>query len=164
MHEKDILDLKVEDVYEILTGKPAMIREDAILKDAVIAITSDSNSSKVYVVDEAEKIKGTIIIETLLRQVGYKVGVREAGMISFFKFLTGIFHENVVEIMDKPVTVTKDDTIIDALQLMVEHHLNDLPIVDEEDRIIGELHSIEILKHTKSLFKAEEKVPEQETD
>ena len=39
MHEKDILDLKVEDVYEILTGKPAMIREDAILKDAVEAIS-----------------------------------------------------------------------------------------------------------------------------
>jgi CBS domain-containing protein len=155
MSEKDLMDLRVEDVFEILTGKPAVIKEDTILKDVVESIIQSSTSRKVYVVDDSGILLGVITIETLLRQVGYKVGVRETGIISFFKFLTGVFKDNVSEFMDKPVKIYKSDKLLEAMQLMVEHHLNDLPIVDDEDRIIGELHSIEILKYTKDIFDKE---------
>ncbi|WP_455391665.1 CBS domain-containing protein [[Eubacterium] cellulosolvens] len=152
MSEKDIRDLIVKDVFEILSGKPAIVKEGSVLKDAVEAIIQRSTSRKVYVVDDAGKLEGMITIETLLRHVGYRVGVRETGMISFFKFLSGILKEDVADIMEKPVTITKKHKILDALQMMVEHHLNDLPIVDEEERIIGELHSFQILANAKDLF------------
>lgn len=152
MPEKDFRDLSVEDVFEILTEKPIIVKEDSTLKDAVVAITKNSTSRKVYVVDTDGKLKGVITIETLLQHVGYKVGVREAGMISFFKFLSSMFDEDITEIMDKPVTVNKRHKVLDALQLMVEYHLNDLPIIDDEDRIIGELHSLDILIQTKNIF------------
>lgn len=152
MDEKDIRDLIVKDVDDILIGKPALVKEDAILKDAIEAITQELTSHKVYVIDNDGKLKGMISIETLLRHMGYRVGVREPGMISLFKFFIDILKENVVEFMDKPVTITKRDRVLQAMQLMVEHHLNDLPIVDEEGKIIGELHSIEILKYTKNVF------------
>ncbi len=153
MSDKDFRDLTIEDIYEILADKPAIVKEDSILSDAVEAITKSSSSRKVYVVDSDGKLKGVITIETLLRHVGYKVGVREAGMISFFKFLSGIFKEKAVEIMDVPVMVTKRHRVLDALQKMVEYHLNDLPIVDDEEKIIGELHSLDILLQTKYIFK-----------
>ncbi len=152
MSEKDIRDLIVEDVYDILAGKPAIVKEDSVLKDAVYAINQSETSRKVYVVDAEGKLKGVITIETLLNHLGYRVGVRETGMISFFKFLRGIFMEDVSEIMEKPVSITKKHKVLDALQMMVEFHLNDLPIVDDEDRIIGELHSLEILKHSEDIF------------
>jgi len=152
MSEKDLKDLKVGDIFEIVTGKPAIVNEDSMLMDAVEAITQNVTSHKVYVVNSQGKLIGVITIETLLRQVGYKAGVRETGMISFFKFLGGIFKENVTEFLEKPITVTKDDFVIEALQKMVEYHLNDLPIIDDEYKIIGELHSLEILKHTKNYF------------
>lgn len=153
MTEKDLMDLKVGDVFDILTGEPAVVEEDALLKDAVEAITQHLTSHKVYVVDSEGMLKGVITIETLLRQVGYIVGVRKKGMVSFFGFLSGILKENVTEFMDEPVSVTKNDRVLDAMQLMVEHHLNDLPIVDDEEKLIGELHSIEILKHSKDKLK-----------
>jgi CBS domain-containing protein len=152
MSEKDIRDLRVKDVLDVMVGKPAVVKEDAILKDAVDAITQNMISRKVYVVDGEGKLIGVITIETLLRQVGYRVGVREAGMISFFKFLSGIFKENVTEIMDKPVTITDKHKVLDALQKMVEYHLNDLPVIDDEGKIVGELNSIEIIEHTKNIF------------
>jgi CBS domain-containing protein len=150
--EKDLRDLIVEDVYEKLAGKPAIVKEGSELKDAVEAITQKASSRKVYVVDKEDKLIGVITIETLLRYVGYRVGVREAGMLSFFKFLSGIFKEDISEIMEKPVSVTKKHKVLDALQMMVEYHLNDLPIVDDEDKIIGELQSVQILAYAKDLF------------
>ena len=152
MSEIDFRDLVVEDVHEIMIGKPAVVKEDDQLKDAVEALTKNLISRKVYVVDGEGKLKGVITIETLLKQVGYRVGVRETGMISFFKFLSGIFKENVTEFMEKPVTVTNRDKVLDALRLMVEHHLNDLPVIDDNDRIVGELNSLEILIQTEKIF------------
>ena len=152
MLEVDIRDLKVGEAHDIMVGKPALVKEDAILKDAVESITKNLTSRKVYVVDEEGKLMGVITIETLLRQVGYRVGVREAGMISFFKFLSGIFKENVTEFMEQPVTITNRHNVLDALRMMEEHHLNDLPVIDDEGRIIGELNSLEILAHAKKIF------------
>lgn len=152
MSDKDIRDLLVEDVHEIMIGKPAIVKEDAILKDAVVSMTQNLISRKVYVVDDEEKLIGVITIETLLKQVGYRVGVREAGVISFFKFLSGVFKENVTEFMEKPVTVTNRHKVLDALRMMVENHLNDLPVIDEEGKIIGELNSLEILVQAKKIF------------
>jgi len=150
--EKDIRDLMVKDVFEILAGKPAIVKKGSVIKDAIEAITQKASSRKVYVVDDEEKLIGVITIETLLRHVGYRVGVRETGMISFFKFLGGIFKEDISEIMEKPVFVNVRHKVLDALQMMVEYHLNDLPIVDDEDKIIGELQSVQILAHAKDLF------------
>ena len=149
MTYKELKELKVADIFDLVTGKPAIVNEDSMLKEAVEAITQNLTSHKVYVADSQGKLKGVITIETLLRQVGYKAGVRETGMISFFKFISGVFKENVTEYMEKPVAVTKDHFVLEALQKMVEYHLNDLPIIDDEYKIIGELHSIEILKNTK---------------
>jgi CBS domain-containing protein len=151
MVEKDFRDLTVEDIFEIVS-KPVSVTEDAILKDAVETITRDSHSRKVYVVDAEGKLKGVITIETLLRQVGYKVGVRETGVISFFKFVSGILKDNVMEFTEEAATITKRHKVLDALQMMVEHHLNDLPVIDEEDRLVGELNSLEILVKAKQLF------------
>ncbi|UCF07847.1 MAG: CBS domain-containing protein [Thermoplasmata archaeon] len=152
MSEKDIRDLKVGEAYETMVGKPAVVGEETILKEAVDAITQNLISRKVYVVDAEGKLKGVVTIETLLKQVGYRVGVRESGVISFFKFLSGVFKENVTEFMEKPVTITNDHKVLDGLKKMVEYHLNDLPVVDDEGRIIGELNSLEILLHAKKIF------------
>jgi CBS domain-containing protein len=151
MAEKDFRDLTVEDIFEIVS-KPVSVTEDAILKDAVEAITQNSHSRKVYVVDGEGKLKGVITIETMLRQVGYKVGVRETGVISFFKFLSGVLKENVMEFTEKPATITKRHKVLEALRMMVDYHLNDLPVIDEEDRLEGELNSLEILVKARQLF------------
>jgi len=39
-----------------------------------------------------------------------------------------------------------------AMEIMMEDHLNDLPVVDEEGRLIGELVSLEIFIEGKELF------------
>ena len=68
------------------------------------------------------------------------------------KFLGGVLKENVTEFMEKPVTITNEYKLLDAMQKMVEYHLNDLPVIDDGGRIIGELNSLEILTATREIF------------
>ena len=55
--------------------------------------------------------------------------------------------------MDTPVTITDDHKVLDALKKMVEYHLNDLPVVDSDGRIVGELLSLELMLEAKKIFK-----------
>jgi CBS domain-containing protein len=150
MRKKSIDELLVGDIYQLIVGTPAYVKKSAKLRAAVEAMINVPYSQKVYVVDKDNKLLGTITIATLLRQVGYRLGARKPGVISFFKFLSEIFKESVEEFMEAPVDVTKNVKIRDALQLMVENRLNNLPVVDEKGRLIGELNSIEILREAKN--------------
>lgn len=143
--EKDYREMLVEDVYNLVVSRPAKVRKGASIADALDAIVS-TNTSKVYVVDDKEMVVGTITVESLLRHAGYRVNVREPGIVPFFRFLVGILKDVVDDIMAAPVTVKRGDALLQAMRTMAENHLNDLPVVDDDGRLIGELNSTEILR------------------
>lgn len=147
---KSVQDITVGDVYTLVVGRPATVRKGSSLKNAIDAIVNNPYSQKVYVVDGHGKLLGTVTMAALLRQVGYRLGARKPGIISFFKFLSEMLKDNIEEFMEHSVSVTKDMLMKDALQLMVEYRLNNLPVVDEKGKLIGELNGIEILTEAKN--------------
>ena len=142
----DIKDVRVADLLATFPQEePAQISKDASLKEAMDAMIN-SKTRKVYVVDEG-KLIGTITLETLLRHAGYQLGVRQPGITSFFKMLKEIGEEKATQAMTKPTKVLKEEMIVNVTKLMVENHLNDLPVVDSENRLIGELNGSDILRY-----------------
>jgi CBS domain-containing protein len=131
--------------------KPATVRKDSTLRDAVDAVI-DSETRKVYVLDSDDKVVGTITLETLLRHTGYRLGVRKSGMTSFLQMLGEIVEEKVTESMTSPVRVREDELLANATKLMVESHLNDLPVVDDQNRLVGELNGLDILRMSRRFW------------
>jgi CBS domain-containing protein len=154
VEDKPIGDIRVSDVLKDVGGlmKPAIVSTNATLRDAVDAIIEDSKTRKVYVVDAEDKIVGTITLETLLRQAGYRLGVRTPGMTSFLRMLGDMSKDKVTEAMAKPVKVFEDELLTNVTRLMVEHHLNDLPVVDRSGRMVGELNGLDILKSSRKFW------------
>ena len=150
--EKHILDQTVEDLMEGCSCVAASVQVGSPLSDAIDAIISADRSTKVYVVDESGVLVGTVTINTLMRQVGYRLKVRGVGITSFFRFLREVFKDNVEEFMEDPMSVTSGTTVVEATRLIVEHNLNDLPIVDGENHLTGELKSVEIIDASRKLF------------
>ena len=74
------------------------------------------------------------------------MGVRSTGVTSFLRMLAEITDERVTEVMAKPVKVLKDELVVNVMKLMVENHLNDLPVVDDQNRLVAELNGLDILK------------------
>jgi CBS domain-containing protein len=154
--EKHILDQTVGDVMDTVVSVPASVRSDGTLREVLDAMLDEPITRKVYVVDEGGVLLGTVTVETLLRQAGYRLGVRATGMMSYFRFLKEVFTEELVEFYENPMTVTLETTLVDATKLMVEYKLNDLPVIDEAGVLIGELNSYEILMKGRSLFDGDE--------
>lgn len=136
----------VGDVYELVVGEPATVRLGAKLRDAVECMIINPVSQRVYVVDKKGKLAGAITMQTLLREVGHRIGARKQGMVSFLRFLNNVLKDDVDGFMEKkPTAVTKEDSLIEATRLMVEKGLNNLPVVDTDGKLIGELNGLEIL-------------------
>jgi CBS domain-containing protein len=148
MDDKPIKDIRVSDVLEEAgqTAPPAVVSVTARLRDAVEALVKESATRKVYVVDEERKLKGTITLEVLMRHAGYRLGVRGTGMTSFVRMLAETSDDRVSEVMSKPVKVYHDEMLVNATKLMVENHLNDLPVVDKSDQLVAELNGLMILR------------------
>jgi CBS domain-containing protein len=146
--DRPIGDIRVSDVITEVakTVKPATVSIEANMRDAVEAIIEDSETRKVYVVDGDGKLKGMVTLETLLRHAGYRLGVRSTGVTSFLRMLAEISDDKVTEVMSKPVKVLHNEMLMNVTKLMVENHLNDLPIVDDDNVLIGELNGLDILK------------------
>lgn len=141
-------ELRVWDVVERMgrTAGMATVRADAPLREAVEAMIKDEDTHKVYALDGEGRLAGTITLEVLLRHTGYMMGVRSPGMTSFMRMLIEIADERVNQVMTKPIRVSKDEMLVHATKLMVEHHLNDLPVVDGDHKLVAELRGMDILR------------------
>lgn len=146
--ERPIDELRVWEVLERVarTDRPATVSVDASLREAVEAIIEDDETHKVYALDGDGRLAGTITLEVLLRHAGYMLGVRSTGVTSFMRMLIEITDERVNQVMAKPVKVSKDEMLVNATKLMVEYHLNDLPVVDEDNKLVAELRGMDLLR------------------
>ena len=156
---KDVRDQTVGELYDTIVGKPAVVVKGDVLKTAVDAMIANPISQKVYIVDKKGKLLGMISMNGLLEQVGYRVGTRKIGIVSWMKFLHDLLEENVELFMKKPISIQKNDMITQALKKMLDENLNDLPVIDENGLLLGELNGLEILTAARGLFQEKLKEP-----
>lgn len=149
--EKTFDQLLVRDVASSMIIRPSMIDIDSSIREVIDEMLKNPITRKVYAVDSEGKLVGMVTTETLLRLIGYRVGVR-TGTLSFYKFLRDALRERVKDVMEGPVFVKQDAKLKDALLKMLDKHLNDIPVVDENGMLIGELNSLELFNEARDLF------------
>jgi CBS domain-containing protein len=143
----EIMEAKsVADAFKELVRDGPKVKMGAKVHEAVQALIDNPCSRAVYVVDENDKLVGTISYRSLMRASSARFGVRKDGIFSFVQYLKDMLMENVDTLMRKPTPVTKDTKLKKALELMEDTRQNDLPVVDENGRLVGELSGMEIMR------------------
>jgi CBS domain-containing protein len=150
--KKSFSDLMVEDVYDLVVKDPTTIDSGAKIRQVFDEFLNNPVSRKVYVLNEEGKYMGAVTTETLLRLLGYRVGVREFANWSLWRLMRDMLKEGVEGVIEKVPSVKRSDKLTKALQIMVEDHFTDLPVVDDDGRLIGELNSFEIFMKGRELF------------
>lgn len=150
--EKRFQDTLVEDVYEILVQEPAMLKQGRRVRDAIDEMLRNPTSHMVYVIDDDMKLIGAITTATLLELIGHKVGVLGTSALSFYRFIRDTLGDDIGGVTQKITAVRRETRITDALNTMIKNRWDALPVVDDEDRLIGELVSLELFHKGKDLF------------
>jgi arabinose-5-phosphate isomerase len=110
----------------------ATVRNDQSAKDVLFAITK-AQAGAAIVVDTAGRLCGLVTDGDMRRHI-LREGVQ-------------VLEAPVTQVMTRtPVTTTPDRRAIEALRLMQERVIDDLPVVDEEGRPVGMLDVQELLR------------------
>lgn len=123
-------------VLDVMTNKPVVAEKEMMLKDAA-KLMADNNVNSLLI-SEDDKATGIITDEDLVRKV-VAVGMDPKKL-------------KLREIMTTDlISITPEKDIYDALLLMREHNIRQLPVI-ENDKLVGFLTAKDILKIQPELF------------
>ncbi|WP_343673146.1 CBS domain-containing protein [Chitinophaga sp.] len=121
---RDILQYKGHAVYSI--------HPDSTVFDA-LSVLVDKNVGALIVL-ENEKVLGIFSERDYARRIIVKGRASKETLIR--------------EIMtEHPISVTESDSIEDCMVKMTEKHIRHLPVIDEQDRLVGMISIGDVVKH-----------------
>ena len=122
--------LKVEDIMRRSSSNP-VVRESRKVKDVLLAITA-SRAGSATVVDKNGRVKGIFTDGDLSRHLGTD---------------PKLLQRDVNEVMTRsPRTLKKGCLAVEALRILQEYKIDEIPIVDEKGRAIGLVDVQDLLK------------------
>ncbi|WP_055551621.1 CBS domain-containing protein [Streptomyces sp. NBRC 110028] len=107
-----------------------------VMSDDVVRVGHAASSEEVGVLLRRHRIGGLPVVDEDDKVVGVITGTDLAGWADRADGADGAVAAG--QLMSRPaVTVRPQDTVVDAARSMARHRVERLPVVDEEDRLIG---------------------------
>ncbi|MET1159992.1 MAG: CBS domain-containing protein [Thermoprotei archaeon] len=120
-----------------LMRDPIIVKPDISVSDALATILNEGIGA-LLVVNEKNELVGIVTKRDILWALKYRA--------SDAKYL------KVKDIMKKnPITVTSDTSIVDIVNIMLQHNISHIPVV-EDGKLIGIISDRELLEVLSELF------------
>ena len=142
--ERVIRKMLVGFAERLYSMEPCVVNENASLVQMVKAVSARPGPQVVAVVDSERRLKGTISRLALAEEVLVRVMAEEllfevADARRAMVFAHSSRAQLAKEIMGPPASVRRENTLREAFAKMHRHHLDGLPIVEEDGRVVGYL-------------------------
>lgn len=141
--------LTVGDVYQLITTEPKTINENAQKQEVINTILSEPHTTRsLYVTNSHGILRGIITIEEIINNIAIRTGhiPRDMSIKSARKLFVLSPFGTAGDMMRSPVKVTKESDLHTALKKMADNNLTELPVTDDEEKVIGELNAFTFLK------------------
>ncbi len=133
-------------VKELMTRKFVKLNEEDLIYQAVEKIAADRETLIACVVDRDGKLKGIITPREVLKTV--EVREFETVRYPFFEgaeILGLLTSKYAKDMMSAPISVREDDEVEKAINIMLDAGFYEVPVVDQEERVLGEINYFTII-------------------
>jgi CBS-domain-containing membrane protein len=133
-------------VKELMTRKFVKVHEEDLIYQAVEKIAADRETLIACVVDSDDKLKGIITPREVLKTV--EVREFETVRYPFFagaEILGLLTSKYAKDMMSAPISVQEDDEVEKAINIMLDAGFYEVPVVDQEGRVLGEINYVTII-------------------
>ena len=145
LKEKQLSGYFVADVRYIHTQLPVTIKANDSICSILKAGISGKRCRNIYVVDADDTLLGVIRINNVLRNL-FPVTSLASGIDGGLDSLPAFNADTAGELMTKPALyVTESTPLNKAAAILIRENLLELPVVDDDNRIIGQLDASEII-------------------
>jgi CBS domain-containing protein len=120
------------------------VRAESDMDEVIDVMVRSCHTRVVYVLDDKDRLLGYIEIGNLLRHLFPHL---YEGKIHSHGLLRRITVENAEHLMAKvKVTAGPDETVDEVLQRMAHTGRKEIPVLDEEGRIIADINAVDLLR------------------
>lgn len=141
---------KVRDVPNVDEVPGLIVARETAVREIVSKLSSTPNAGVVYVVDDGEVLLGVITRRDLLSWAGLQVGVEpDQDRVRWTEVLEVARARTAGDLLrrgGKAFSIRMDDTVETALLRMLRQDVVDLPVVDEDGRVVGGVRLSELLE------------------
>jgi CBS domain-containing protein len=137
--------LKIGTVLKSLKGRDVpIISQDSDLGETIDTIARFPHSRLLYVVDNEGRLIGTVSLGNLVRH--FFSGSHEP-RIHARSLLSMITSETAKDIMERhPIFAGEEEVVEEVLKRMIEKNVKEIAVLDGEERPIGDITMIDLLR------------------
>jgi CBS domain-containing protein len=138
------LSATVAEFVELLhERKLARVYPDADIKKILSTFTDTEHTRLIYVVSKEQKLLGVISTGNLARNLLIRLQKNE---IDNLRLMHAITAKTAADFIDKPLlTACLSETIEPILQRMISANIKEIPILDNQGHLVGDLTLLDIL-------------------
>ena len=132
-----------------MISKSVTVGEDEEIAEVVNKVAKDCETLLACVIDKEDRLIGMITPRELLKaaEVSDYGNVRHP-FFSGREVLHLLSSEHARDIMSAPISVKPDDEVQTAIDLMLSSNLYEVPVVDKDGKVIGEINFLGIVSHS----------------
>ena len=134
--------IKVSSIRRFITKQASIVSADADPMEIAKKMIEDPKTRSVYVADKDRKLLGLIPVSYLVQYLFFEYIPDE---FLYYRAIKPLETVKAKDIMIPPVYVKEDDSIDVAFQKMASHSIKELPVVNEDLRIVGDLNILELI-------------------
>jgi CBS domain-containing protein len=135
-------------VRDLMITKYVRVKANDKISHVMFKLARDRETMVACVVDENEKLTGIITPKRLLKSVQMAVFGRSRNpSFEWGEALISITASRAEDIMGPPLSVTPDHSVEDAIDLMLDKGIYELPVVDKSGKILGGINYFQIIEN-----------------
>ncbi len=140
----------VKEIRKLITVEPAIVLENDSIQKIIDIFIGNPVTRAVYVVDKKDSFIGIITIQDILKKISLDShslsSLYSSPTFTGYNIALSVKDVTAGDIMDPEVYfVHDDDPIEEAFNLLFKNKAGEIPVVDENDKLVGDLNVIELL-------------------
>ncbi len=141
---------KIADLVEQLKQrKIPVVNKRATVNEIIDAFAASDHSRILYVVDDELKFRGILSLGNMIRYVFFHY---HDPSIDSRSLVSMVVSETAGDFMQRePMFAVYSEDVEDVLQRMIDHNIKEIPILDDEERVVADLTIVDLLKHYKAV-------------
>lgn len=153
---------KIGEIRKLITGEPCFVYENSLINDVIDKFIENPVIRAVYVIDKEKKLKGIITIQEILKKISldfYSTSFfHSSTSFTGYEVISSISEIHAQDFMNPDIYYIKDnDSVEKAFQILFTKKAGEIPVVDDDLKLIGDLNVIELLVLWKKYYKNERK-------
>ena len=141
---------KIADLLaQLKQRKVPVVPRRATVSEIIDAFAVSDHSRILYVVDDEWRFIGVLSLGNMIRHVFFHY---HDPSIDSRSLVSMVVSETAGDFMQRePMFAIYSEDVEDVLQRMIDHNIKEIPILDNEKRVVADLTIVDLLKYYKSV-------------